>query len=334
MEVKLLDCTLRDGGYINGWRFGCKNIYTIIEALVSANIDFIELGFFKNSQVSSINSTLFDSVINGINPFYNFVKDFPMQKFSLMVNAGELSAEFLLKEKIPENVFIRISFRKDYKREALNLADKLINKNVKVFLCPMFVSTYSKENLKSLINEINCLNPYVLSLTDTSGSMLPSQVGELMLYADTLLNNQIALAFHSHNNLNMSYDIANSLLKLDLSRSLILDSCLAGMGRGAGNLSTLKIAEGFKEKYDTILLEKAEKLILNKYYSVSPWGVSEGLAVAAKNSCHPDYGIFLDSSEIKPSSYNYILSLIPEKNKYKFNRQIIEQIVIPLSKYY
>ena len=333
MEVKLLDCTLRDGGYINGWRFGCKNICTIVESLVGANIDFVELGFFKNSQVASNNSTLFDGVYDGNNPFYCFINEFKKQKFSLMVNAGELSSEFLLKEKIPENVYIRISFRKEYKSEAIKLADKLMVNGIKVFLCPMFVSIYSHEDLKSLINDINFLTPYALSLTDTSGSMLPSQVGELILYADTLLNSQTSLAFHSHNNLNESYDIAKSLLNLDLSRILILDACLAGMGRGAGNLSTLKIAEEFKGKYNSAFIDRAEKLIIKEYYSASPWGVSEGLAYAAKNSCHPDYGCFLDDSDIRPSSYNYVLSLIPEENKYKFNRQIIEELVTPLSKH-
>ena len=35
-QVKLLDCTLRDGGYVNDWEFGHDNIVTIFERLISA----------------------------------------------------------------------------------------------------------------------------------------------------------------------------------------------------------------------------------------------------------------------------------------------------------
>ena len=56
-QVKLLDCTLRDGGYVNDWEFGHDNIVTIFERLISAGVDILEVGFlddradqtFKNS---------------------------------------------------------------------------------------------------------------------------------------------------------------------------------------------------------------------------------------------------------------------------------------------
>ena len=44
-EIKLLDCTLRDGGYVNDWKFGHNNMVSIFERLVDANVDYIEIGF-------------------------------------------------------------------------------------------------------------------------------------------------------------------------------------------------------------------------------------------------------------------------------------------------
>ena len=44
-QVKLLDCTLRDGGYVNDWEFGHDNIVTIFERLISAGVDILEVGF-------------------------------------------------------------------------------------------------------------------------------------------------------------------------------------------------------------------------------------------------------------------------------------------------
>lgn len=45
MSMQILDCTLRDGGYINDWRFGRKAITAILEKLERANLDIIECGF-------------------------------------------------------------------------------------------------------------------------------------------------------------------------------------------------------------------------------------------------------------------------------------------------
>ena len=44
-DIKLLDCTLRDGGYINDWKFGHDNLVSIFERLEDANLDIIEVGF-------------------------------------------------------------------------------------------------------------------------------------------------------------------------------------------------------------------------------------------------------------------------------------------------
>ena len=47
-DLKLLDCTLRDGGYINDWNWGFETAQDIIRSLVRAQIDVIEVGFLRN----------------------------------------------------------------------------------------------------------------------------------------------------------------------------------------------------------------------------------------------------------------------------------------------
>lgn len=59
-HFKILDCTLRDGGYINDWRFGFDVITDIIEKLVDANIDLIEVGFLRNCDYDT-DRTLFNN---------------------------------------------------------------------------------------------------------------------------------------------------------------------------------------------------------------------------------------------------------------------------------
>ena len=47
-NIKVLDCTLRDGGYVNNWNFGKSNIKKIIDNLNKSNVDIIECGFWRD----------------------------------------------------------------------------------------------------------------------------------------------------------------------------------------------------------------------------------------------------------------------------------------------
>ena len=58
-DINLLDCTLRDGGYLNDWEFGHDNIVNIFERLVSAGVDIIEIGFLNASREYDANRTIF-----------------------------------------------------------------------------------------------------------------------------------------------------------------------------------------------------------------------------------------------------------------------------------
>ena len=44
-KVNLLDCTLRDGGYINDWNFGKKEIIDITNKMSSSGVEVVEIGF-------------------------------------------------------------------------------------------------------------------------------------------------------------------------------------------------------------------------------------------------------------------------------------------------
>ena len=56
MNIQLLDCTLRDGGYINDWEFGHNNLVNLYQRLVSAQVDIIEVGFIDDRRPSSEHS--------------------------------------------------------------------------------------------------------------------------------------------------------------------------------------------------------------------------------------------------------------------------------------
>ena len=316
MEVQLLDCTLRDGGYVNNWEFGGDGIEKIIGALLISGIDFIECGFLKPQGLSG--TSLFDGIFCGENPVFNYIQNFSGAKFTLMLNAGEYNVDEILDTNIPHNVYIRIAFRKNLMERALADAKKLVTKGVNVFVNPMFTNIYSVGELNYLINRVNKINPYAFCITDTAGGLRKAEAVKLAKYVDSRLNPNIRLDFHSHNNLNLSLENAKVLAGLKLMRGLILDCCVAGMGRGAGNLDTVKISEWLK-KYNNKPLKDMANRELSLIYKQSPWGVSYALYQSGRLFCHPDYALRLEKSNVNQSEYKRILASIPEEFKYKYD---------------
>ena len=62
MNIKVLDCTLRDGGYINDWNFTNNQIENIINSLKNSQVDICECGYLNDKKGKESDSTLFDTI--------------------------------------------------------------------------------------------------------------------------------------------------------------------------------------------------------------------------------------------------------------------------------
>ena len=108
-SVKILDCTLRDGGYVNEWMFGYDNIKKIISGLSSSGVDFIECGFMQDTNYCR-DKSLFEFLENltEIIP-----PDVPREKIVAMIDYGEFDCE-KLPQKTENSIFgFRIIFKKN-----------------------------------------------------------------------------------------------------------------------------------------------------------------------------------------------------------------------------
>ena len=61
-KIRILDCTLRDGGYINNWKFGYENIKDTVQRLIQAGIDIIEVGYLSSKGDFSADESQYSSV--------------------------------------------------------------------------------------------------------------------------------------------------------------------------------------------------------------------------------------------------------------------------------
>ncbi len=116
---------------------------------------------------------------------------------------------------------------------------------------------------------------------------------------------------------------------MNLKRDLIIDACVFGMGRGAGNLNLELFAEYMNENYDTNykiepMLEIMDEY-LNEIYKAKFWGYSLPLYLSAINGCHPNYAIHLaEKDSLTVKSFNELLKGIPDEHKAGFTKDRAE----------
>lgn len=323
-HIKILDCTLRDGGYVNNWNFKEKNIKFIINNLVKAGCDYIECGFLKLKEYDKDKSWF-----QNFSQLEAFLPQSSDSKYTLMINFGEIPIEAL--PRCNTRIHLRIVFKKDKHIEALAYCKQLIEKGYKIFINPMNTNTYSSVELLELIEQVNKLKPVGFTIVDTTGSMSKQDIMSIYYLIDNNLNKDIALCFHSHNNLQLSFSNAQLLMEQNTKRELIIDSTVFGMGRGAGNLCTELIIKYINDNYDgsynIIPILKIIDEQINKIFATTPWGYSVPYYMAAASHCHPNYAKFLiDKQTVPVELINKILNNIPPQSCGSYDENLINNL--------
>lgn len=325
-EIKLLDCTLRDGGYVNNWDFGCENIRRIIKNLTSAKLDYIECGFLKDIIYDS-DYSLFDSIQN----LSNLLPTNNDSIYTLMINYGEIPIK-----KIPQcdsdNIGIRVAFKKEKFDEAIEFCRQIKAKGYKLFINPQQTIIYNTSEILNCIEQVNKIQPYTFTIVDTSGSMKKQDVLSLYYIVDKHLKKGINLGFHSHNNLKLSFSNAQSLMEQQTDRTFIIDTTVFGMGRGAGNICTEHMTkylnDNYSGEYNILPILKTIDEQINPIFRKTPWGYSVPYYLAALNYCHPNYAKFLiDQKTVSVEVINDILQRIPQNKKSTYDEKFISEML-------
>ena len=165
-EIRILDCTLRDGGYCNQWKFGFSNVNKIIAGLVESEIDIIEVGFINEKIVYDKDITKFDT----INRISDFIPENKEKKlFVAMLNLGDYDISKL--PEYDENSIdgIRVAFHKKGMDDALKVCSQIKQKGYKVFVQAMVSLCYTDEEFLSMIRKVNEIQPYAFYIVDSFG---------------------------------------------------------------------------------------------------------------------------------------------------------------------
>lgn len=304
-QIKLLDCTLRDGAYIVNAEFGTKSISGIIRRLQEANVDLIECGWLKDAPHKD--GTTFFHIPDDIKPYLQAEKS-KFTTYVAMIDYNRYDVKQLPVCNGQTIDAIRIVFPRDKVKEGLALVEPIRQKGYKVFLQAANTLGYSDYELLKLTEEVNKLEPEALSIVDTYGAMYGPDLQRIVLLLNNNLKKTIGLGFHSHNNQQLSYALAMQFVESvpDLKdRNCIVDSSLCGMGRGAGNTPTELIA-GYLNKqhyknYDMNIIMDTIDMYMSQFLEKYKWGYSIPYMIAGIYSCHVNNVAYLTQTHRTPS---------------------------------
>jgi 4-hydroxy 2-oxovalerate aldolase len=331
-QLKILDCTLRDGGYYNNWDFDQDLVELYLKSMEDASIDVIEIGFRSPPKKSFMGPYVYS--------LDDHIKSLPLPKniiIGVMINANEYlqAAEEPVKminklfqrcdESPVKLVRIAINFDKVLKAEVL--AKELKRLGYEVGLNMMQSHGKEEQHYKQVakqIEEWGCVD--VLYFADSLGSMGPS---EIQYICSALKSVWIKpLGIHTHNNKDLA--LINSLTALDEGVTWC-DATITGMGRGAGNVAT-----------ETLLMEavylglhpgNAQTLInciehfeaLKQFHK---WGPNPHYHYAANNSIHPTFvQTLLNDPRYKSDDILVILDSLSQKHSTSFSEDALRDSV-------
>lgn len=331
MGIHLLDCTLRDGGYVNDWRFGSSIIICVLERLIQANVDVVEVGFLDEREPFDPDRTIQPDTESYNKILANIVRKHTM--IVAMIDYGTCALEHI--SPCNESVLdgIRVIFKRPEMQEAVQFGRELSALGYKVFLQMVSITSYSDRDLLDFFDLVNAYPPYAVSMVDTYGLMHKEEMLHYFHLLDYNLRPEIHIGYHSHNNFQLAYANTCELIKRKARHDILVDGTLYGMGKSAGNapleLLAMYLNENCKKNYDlNQLLEAIDTYVLRIYHQ-QYWGYSLLYFLSASNDCHPNYiEYLLNKKTLSVGAVNEIVKMIPQEQKLNYQQACIEQLYI------
>lgn len=283
---QILDCTLRDGGYINNWNFSQNFAKSLYSSVSDSGCSYMEAGFFSPGSQSGL-------------PWTNLTKpDIEMLrvakpngcKIAVMINYGEVDLKDIPAASEYGADMIRVACTKEKAEEATKFAADLSKHGYETTVNYMGISNYSNEEILALIPLMNRFHKEIkfFYVADSFGSLLPKRAREV--FSTLRFGTKTSLGFHAHNNLQLAF--ANCLEAIDAGVDII-DGSIFGMGRGAGNLYTDAILAYYEQRdpsnYHLIPILQFADLHMEQHKDLYSWGYSLPQLLSGIFHCHPNY---------------------------------------------
>jgi len=309
-KIKVLDCTVRDGGLMNNHNFDLRFVREVYKALSEAGIDYMEIGY-KNSQ------RLFSTKDYGK---WKFCKDQDIReviqgiksatKISVMVDVDRVDIEDVLpKEDSPVDMIRVATYVKDVDK-AIFLANHFADKGYETAVNIMAISRALDNELTECLQQLEkeC-KAKIINIVDSFGSLYQETTEFLIKKAKSILKSK-EVGMHAHNNQQLAF--ANTIEAI-IHDANYVDTTIFGLGRAAGNCPTELILGFLKNpKYDIRpILDVISKEFIPLQKKIE-WGYFIPYAITGILDEHPRTAIALRESDKKENYREYYESLVGE----------------------
>ncbi|MFW6222829.1 MAG: aldolase catalytic domain-containing protein [Bacteroidota bacterium] len=284
-EIKVLDCTVRDGGLMNKWQFDNGFVKAVYEACLESGIDYMEIGY-KSSESAYSRKEMGAWRFCDENDIINTIGDNKGTglKLSAMADIGRVEYEDIPEKKDSILDMIRVACYVHQVDKAIALAEHCMNKGYEATINLMAVSKVIDRDLDEALNDIAHSKVPVFYLVDSYGSMYCEQIEYLVdKYQKALPDKTIGI--HAHNNMQLA--MSNTITGI-IKNCNMLDATFLGIGRGAGNCPMEVLLSFLKNpKFD---LRPAYKLIQNHMIPLQnkiQWGYHIPYLITGSLNEHP-----------------------------------------------
>lgn len=332
-SIKVLDVTLRDGGCVIDFNFGQDYMDHILSGLEKSGVDIIELGYLDSANGTEQGRTQFcnERVVSA----HFLKKKKPGVTYVAMCDLGKFDPDTLAPYDGSGIDGLRIAFHKKDRLNMVPVAKTILEKGYQVFIQPMAIMRYSDREILELLDVVNAelTDASAFYVVDSFGEMRMNDLSRIVHLVDRNLKPEMTMGFHSHNNLQLSYSNAVTLLQFFSNRNVMIDAAILGMGKGAGNLNTELFLEHLNLYYGkdykiTPLLEVIDQ-VLNTIRAEHYWGYSIEYYLASVNHCTPSYASHFYKKHMLPvERVAELLGLIAEEKKISFDKDYAEQLYL------
>ncbi len=286
-EIKVLDCTIRDGGLINNHQFTDDFVRAVYQTCVDAGIDYMEIGY-KNS------GRIFAPDKHGAwkyckeDDVRRIVGDNPSNlKIAAMADAGksDWKTDIIPKEKSVIDL-IRVACYVHQTAEAVDMIKDAHQKGYEVSCNIMAISTVQDAEIDQALEVVAQTPADTVVVVDSFGALYSEQVAMLVeKYRKAGEGTGKEIGIHAHNNQELAF--ANTIEAIIRGANRV-DATMAGIGRGAGNCS-MELLLGFlrNPKFNIRPVWKLLQEHMPKIKEEVEWGPLPPYIVTGQMNQHP-----------------------------------------------
>jgi len=309
-NIKILDCTIRDGGYVNNWKFTDEQVRQCYIACSNSNIDYMEIGF-RNIKTPDFLKKYGPSFFCEEEYLNRITKDVNGCKLAVMVTIDAFDINDFVPKEQSKISLIRVLMAyhgsKNGNDDILDInqlqngiiqINNLIELGYDVSFNIGRIDKISKAQLYEVCKLLSTTGIKYFTMADTYGSVDLDYIEDLIPYVKCLFHDvfnmpNIEIGFHAHDNCSNATSKALYSLKFGVT---IIDGCVLGYGRGSGNAKTelllMDLNKNRKKNYDFInIMEFGDNYLINYKECLNNLCYNIVYALASYFGCHVTYAI-------------------------------------------